>query len=539
MMSAKLVPVIVRHQFYSTALAKTVPVVTIPAYVKDHVERQKVKARVKQLQAPKVVPRGGNKAFPLISGQRADFDFYLGQHYPKNYRIPLITDHWGKKNTSGQKFTIHKHGENPSLPVVFNRIRIDEKFEFSQFGLQEEIVEAVKALDITHPTPPQSKVIPEIMKNKHVLFIAESGCGKTMGYGAPVIHSIMNLKKKVKCQPNSPLALVIVPGKELAEQIAQEAYRVGMPCGVDVRVLISDGTQHEHLVPKDNTNVDLLVGTFGTCNRLFGKKIFSMSNLHHVILDEADTLLDDSFSDKLLPFLQYLMARNDESYKNLFTPSVQLLVVSCIWPSEVESMLSDLIPVDEMVKIISPHSHQLMSHVTHKFERVRHSLRAGALLEHVKADQSRKMPIMVFANQSPACDWMSTFFEDNNVPNAKFHAGMSAWRRTAAFNDFKDGIVNVLCCTDLASRGLDVQWVRHIINFDFPHNMSDYIHRAGRIGRVGTNHGYITNFVHSVPGVVVAQQIEMAIRTSTGLPSINTNIKRKIEKLKLIEQYRS
>lgn len=514
--------------------AQLVPVIKIPAYVKKYVEQKKKDDAMKQRNLKRKVTYRGDTSIPVISSTNKEFNFYLGQKYNERYALPLQSKFWFKTKSSGQKFSIHPWDTNPSLPVVQNERHTDDIYfpkAFSELLTSQNILLEIDRMGFESPTPIQVLTIPQILDHKHVLLAAETGCGKSVAYLAPIIQNISSVKRTTELFPDTPLALVITPGRELAEQIGRVAYDLAKSSGINVRVLVSDGTEHRHLKLTENSDVDLLVASFGTIAKLVTKGIFKLGSLRHIVLDEADTLLDDSFIFEMNCFLRKLplLINSNESLNKPY--GTQLTLVSSTYPTNADSMLVELVEKEDLVKIKSPYLHRVLPHVNQRFWRVSNDSRAGILLDLVKSDYEKKSPVIIFSNHSPTCDWMSTFLKGNGVHNVRFHAGLTPVRRAASLEAFLSGDCTVMCCTDLASRGIDTQNVKHLINFDFPTSVSDYILRAGRVGRVGTNQGRITNLIVSAPGVYTVQEIERSVKSSIRIPDVDANIKRKITKL--------
>ncbi|GIY14195.1 probable ATP-dependent RNA helicase DDX28 [Caerostris darwini] len=518
---------------YSAEAPLPVPVIKVPKYVEEHIERTKKKEFFKNMKAKSMnkIAYRGDTSIPVISSTVGEYNYYLGQVYNEKYALPVQSKFWFKAKSAGQKFRINPYDTNPSLALPDPNEYVDDVYfpnAFSKMKLNENIVNALSHdFNYNTPTRIQTLVIPRILLGRHVLIVSEAGGGKTMSYLAPVIHQLSSLKKTVEPLPDSPLALIIVPGRELAEQIGEVAFKLGNSCNVDARVLVSNGTKQKHLTLYPNSKVDLLVASIGSLNKLFKKNKIMLGNVHHIVLDEADTLVDSSFIDDTTFLLQKLMIKT--SSLNQF--GAQLILSSSIYPSGVDEIFNNEIKKDDVIKVCSPYLHRIPPHIEQRFWRVSNDGKAGELLDLVKPDYNKKKPIMIFCNKSPTCDWLSLFLEENGIHNGKFHGGVNPVYRSDLFRSFQKGSFNVIVCTDLASRGLDTQRVKHVINFDFPNNVSDYLLRIGRVGRVGTNHGRVTSLVNSKSTVYTVNDIETAIRKSERISNVDSNIKEKIRKL--------
>ncbi|GBL91415.1 putative ATP-dependent RNA helicase DDX28 [Araneus ventricosus] len=531
--SSKNLYLILSRRTSTAQIPLPVPVIKVPKYVEKHVEKAKKKEFFKELSLKnrmKIAYRG-DTSIPVISSTIGDYNYYLGQIYNERHPIPLQSKYWFKAKSSGQKFRINPFDTNPSLALPDPNEYVDDVYfpnEFSKMQLNPSIVNALSTdFNFTTPTRIQTLVIPRILTERHILIASETGGGKTISYLAPIIHQLAELKKTVEPLPDTPLAIIVVPGRELAEQIGEVAYRLGSACNVDARVLISDGTKQKHLTLYPNASIDLLVASIGCLNKLFGKKKIFLSNVKHVVLDEADTLLDGSFADDTSYLFQKLMVKSSDFSRF----GAQLILSSSVYPTGIDLIFNFELRKQDIVKVCSPYLHRVPPHIEQRFLRVSNDSRAGELLDLIKPDYQKKKPVMIFCNKSPTCDWLSKFLEENDIPNGKYHGGINPVYRTDLFRSFQRGSFDVLVCTDLASRGLDTQRVKHVVNFDFPNNVSDYLLRVGRVGRVGSNHGRVTSLVHSASGVYTVNAIETAVKKAERISGVDSNIKEKIRQL--------
>lgn len=200
-------------------------------------------------------------------------------------------------------------------------------------------------------------------------------------------------------------------------------------------------------------------------------------------------------------------------------------------PTNTEEILQKVIDVQTLHVVSSPNLHKLMPHVEQRFMRISKQNRPSNLLNLVKKDIAKKQPVIVFSNKSATSDFVDIFLNNNGVQSVNLNGDMLMKIRIGRFEQFQNRKYDVLSTTDVGSRGLDTTSARHVINFDFPLHVSDYIHRCGRIGRVGNlTSSLVTNFISSRREVEVVQRIEHAARTGGLLPNVNANIKNIINK---------
>nr|CAD7265710.1 unnamed protein product [Timema shepardi] len=299
--------------------------------------------------------------------------------------------------------------------------------------------------------------VPTILSEKNTLLAAETGCGKTLAYLLPVIQQILSLQHQVpEDKLNSPLALVVTPNRELATQI---------------------GFHHIPGVVADNANT---------------KRVQ----------------------------LSLISATMPTSLPEILGEVVALAKALAVLSSTVEDEEIEVrISMDSLVKVTTSHLHMLLPHVPQKFMRLGRTQKPEQLLKLVKADSANKEPVIVFSNKATTCDWVSMFLNENGVKCVNFNGEMAYVLRQGKFKQFQDGEVNVIACTDIGSRGLNTIRVKHVINYDFPLYMADYIHRCGRTGRVGSSKdGHVTNFVAGDLEVNLVQEIESSARPRHDIP---------------------
>lgn len=200
-------------------------------------------------------------------------------------------------------------------------------------------------------------------------------------------------------------------------------------------------------------------------------------------------------------------------------------------PTNTREILHKVIDVDTIREVVSPHLHHLMPHVTQKFLRLSKADRPATLLSLVKQDLAKRRPLILFSNKSATSDYVSIFLNNSGVNCLNLNGDMLMKIRLGRFEQFQNGHCDVLSTTDVGSRGLDTTRARHVVNFDFPLHVSDYIHRCGRIGRVGSvDKALVTNLISSRREIDVVQRIEHAARTGGLLPDVNANIRNIINK---------
>lgn len=236
-----------------------------------------------------------SKKQPLISCKRKEYNFQLGQNTNNLDETNLASKGWHHKKSKGDFFIFHSiHGTQMQ----------DFHSTFTQLGLNKTLVSNLNACSIVSPTLIQSKAIPMLLSRKNTIIAAETGCGKTLSYLLPAIQQIIEQKViNQRTKFNTPLCLILTPSRELAFQINDDANDLMKDSQIATDVIVGGGTKRKIFNPSFK-DVDLLIATPGALNKLTNAGIYKMSDVRHVILDEADTLLDESFCADLCNFLR-------------------------------------------------------------------------------------------------------------------------------------------------------------------------------------------------------------------------------------------
>lgn len=194
-------------------------------------------------------------------------------------------------------------------------------------------------------------------------------------------------------------------------------------------------------------------------------------------------------------------------------------------PTNIETSMETIIDTSTLEHVVSPYLHRMMPHITQKFVRIGRGHRPFELLKIAKTMADKKRPLIVFANTRQKCLDLTDFLNDNDVECAGLTKDDFNGLRSLQFERFQKGQVHVLCSTDLSSRGLDTRRAHHVLNYDFPRHIADYIHRCGRIGRANSlDNCRVTSFVCQFYDIPLVQQIEHSARTERILPNVNANI---------------
>nr|XP_006817035.1 PREDICTED: probable ATP-dependent RNA helicase DDX28-like [Saccoglossus kowalevskii] len=470
----------------------------------------------------------GQPGKQIIAAKRTEYSHYVNQHFNKFKPTRLASQGWKHSRSCGDHFTINNTRGNPAFPKKSDQgsEHNESVTSFSDFHLHESLINGLASMEIEQPTNVQILTIPQVMRGHNVLCAAETGSGKTLSYLLPMLHQMKTETEKLgmKSAVGLPRALVLLPARELAEQVLAVARRLSKFTELSANI-VEGGRRHKTLHSTSDSPLDLMVATPGALLKCVTSGWIHMDNVRYVVIDEIDTMLDDSFRTMTLNLLKRISIRHSADN----TENAQVIMIGATMPKNAEEMLDNVVEDGSLVTVKTTHLHHLMPHIPQKFIRIHSKDKAGKTLELVKRDVKCKIPVVVFCNKIDSCNWLYQFLKENNVSALKLNGGMNHKERYGLFQQFQKGIQNVLVCTDIGSRGLDTIRAQHVINFDFPHGMSDYIHRAGRVGRVGSQtSGHVTSLIVHKWDVDLVHKIERSVRMREVLPNVDANIKAKL-----------
>ena len=346
---------------------------------------------------------------------------------------------------------------------------------FAQLNLPQSLIPTLEEQGYKKPYPIQEKAIPEILKGKDVLGIARTGSGKTASYVLPML-SKLNRKQEQKSRMID--ALVLVPTRELAEQVKDVFQLFEKGLENPVRSMAVYGGVSINPQMKSLYGVSVLVATPGRLLDLVNSNAIQFENLKMLVLDEADKLLNLGFQDEMKQIFDLLPSRR------------QNLLFSATLTDKVEEINQMLLknPVVANVVPKEPEVEQIKQ-VAYKIE----ENNKGPLLRYIIKQGDMKQ-VLIFVSSTYVADHVSDKLRKNKVYAEAIHGKKSMEWRRRALKDFKEGKLRVLVATDLLSRGIDIDTLPHVINYELPRSPKDFVHRIGRTGRAEAN-GEAISFV--------------------------------------------
>ena len=384
--------------------------------------------------------------------------------------------------------------------------------EFNQLGISTPILRVLQEESYSVPTPIQEKTIPSALKGKDILGLAQTGTGKTAAFSVPTLQLLAGRKKAG--EKRRIRALVLTPTRELALQVYESFTVYGRYLPLKATVIFG-GVGQEKQVNALKGEVDILVATPGRLQDLINQGHIDISAIEFFILDEADRMLDMGFIHDVRRIIKYLPAKK------------QTMLFSATMPKGMQGIVDSLL-VDPVEVSVTP-----VSSTVDKIEQfvyfVDKEHKIDILTELLKEHQDE--PVLVFTRTKGGSDRVVRKLGRKNIKAQAIHGGKSQNARQNALENFKKAEISALVATDIASRGIDINELKYVINYDLPEVPETYVHRIGRTGRAG-NDGIAISFC-SFPEMGLLKDIEKLIKKkvevveNTTYPMVDLTIKEK------------
>ena len=345
---------------------------------------------------------------------------------------------------------------------------------FADFNLDARLVEALSAVGIKEPFPIQTLTLPIALSGNDIIGQAKTGTGKTLGFGLPLIQNVLNVTEKTKL----PKALVVVPTRELATQVASDLSIAASKTDLKVSVFYG-GKAYEPQVAELNSGVDIVVGTPGRLIDLMNQKILKLNEVRMLVLDEADEMLDMGF----LPDVEKIL-------KNL-PSSKQMMLFSATMPGQIISLARSHMNNPTHLNATDPNDESSLVDAIEQHVWRAHPLDKAELIGRILQAEGRNLVIIFCKTKRNAQKVFEDLIERGFKAGA-IHGDMGQGARENALKQLRAGKVDVLVATDVAARGLDIDGITHVINYECPEDDKTYVHRIGRTGRAGADGVAIT-----------------------------------------------
>lgn len=345
---------------------------------------------------------------------------------------------------------------------------------FKDFNFDSKLFEGLDSMGFDKPTPIQQQTIPLILQNKDVIACAQTGTGKTAAYILPILNKIIHTENR---HLNT---LIIAPTRELAQQIDQQVEGLGYFLGVSSMSIYggNDGATWDQQKKAIEEGADIIVATPGRLLSFLASGRINFGHLKHLVLDEADRMLDMGFYDDIVSIIKHLPLKR------------QTLLFSATMPPKIRTLANRILTMPEEVSIaISKPAEGILQQAYMVYDHQK----IGLLKRLLNKDDHKS--ILIFSNSKENVKKLGTDLFRAGLNVKSFHSDLEQVEREAILNQFKNRQLQVLIGTDILSRGIDVEGIGLVINFDTPHDAEDYVHRIGRTARAETT-GIAITFIN-------------------------------------------
>ncbi|KAF5367174.1 hypothetical protein D9758_004044 [Tetrapyrgos nigripes] len=416
---------------------------------------------------------GDGKMSNLGGGLRAvDWNHTKVERFEKNFyaedkRVSARSD---REVEEFRRFKeIRVQGRNVPRPVT----------SFEEAGFPEYLMASIRAQGFASPTPIQCQAWPMALSGRDVVAIAQTGSGKTISFALP---AMLHINAQPLLAPgDGPIALVLAPTRELAVQIQQECTKFGSNSRIR-NTAIYGGAPKGPQIRDLQRGVEVVIATPGRLIDMLEQGKTNLRRVTYLVMDEADRMLDMGFEPQIRKIVGQIR------------PDRQTLMFSATWPKDVQKLandfLKDMIQVNiGSMELTANHNITQIIEVCSDFEK------RNKLINHLEKISSENAKVLIFVATKRVADDITKYLRQDGWPALAIHGDKEQRERDWVLGEFKAGRSPILIATDVASRGLDVKDVGYVINYDFPNNCEDYIHRIGRTGRAGmkgTSYTYFT-----------------------------------------------
>ncbi len=339
---------------------------------------------------------------------------------------------------------------------------------FTSLGLAEPLLRAIADAGYTIPTPIQAQAIPQVLAGSDLLAAAQTGTGKTAGFTLPILHHL-STRAVVSPKPGRPRCLILVPTRELAAQVEESVKTYGKYLSLKSMVMFG-GVNINPQFKTLRARVDILVATPGRLLDHLGQKTVDLSGVEILVLDEADRMLDMGFIRDIKKVLAVVPKQR------------QTLLFSATFSDEIKTLASSLLHKPVCIEVARRNTaSELVDQSMHLVPQAH----KRDLLSHLIRRHDWKQ-VLVFTRTKHGANKLAEKLIKDGISAAAIHGNKSQGARTKALAQFKDGSIGVLVATDIAARGIDIDQLPQVVNFELPNVAEDYVHRIGRTGRAGS-----------------------------------------------------
>lgn len=360
---------------------------------------------------------------------------------------------------------------------------------FEMLGLGPKLLSALKEQGYSHPSPIQRQAIPAVLKGRDIIATAQTGTGKTAGFTLPLLQ-LLDHKPHFE---NRPRALILTPTRELAAQVHESVKTYGRHLTLKSCVVFG-GVKINPQIAQLKIGTDIVIATPGRLLDLLTQGALHLSAIEILVLDEADRMLDMGFIHDIRRILKLLPKKR------------QNLLFSATFSNEIQTLAKTILQDPERIEVARRNTTaEGVSQIIHPVEKTR----KREILSYLIGSKNWQQ-VLVFTRTKHGANRLAKQLETDGLKSAAIHGNKSQGARTRALADFKNGKVRVLVATDIAARGLDIEKLPHVVNYDLPNVPEDYVHRIGRTGRA-SQEGLATSLV-SIDEMGLLRSIEKLLK---------------------------
>jgi ATP-dependent RNA helicase RhlE len=341
--------------------------------------------------------------------------------------------------------------------------------KFADLGLSEALLDAIELQGYTEPSPIQAKAIPHVIEGKDVMAAAQTGTGKTAGFTLPILHRLSNTPKP-QGKGNQARVLILTPTRELAAQVAASVETYGQNLNIKTAVVFG-GVKINPQMQKLRGGVDVVIATPGRLLDLHNQNAVQFDNLEVLVLDEADRMLEMGFIHDIRRIIKMLPKKR------------QNLLFSATFSDDIRQLAKTI--VHQPVEVSVSPANSTVDSVKQSLVAVEKTDKTRVLTRLI--DDNDWFQVLVFSRTKHGANRLAKQLVAKGIEASAIHGNKSQGARTKALAEFKAGKCRVLVATDIAARGIDIDQLPHVVNFDLPQVAEDYVHRIGRTGRAGAS----------------------------------------------------
>lgn len=341
--------------------------------------------------------------------------------------------------------------------------------KFTDLGLAEPLLRAVREQGYETPTPIQAQAIPAVLAGGDLMAGAQTGTGKTAGFTLPLLHRLMSQPAPKDARGRVPIrALILTPTRELAAQVEESVRHYGKYSGLTSMVMFG-GVGMQPQIDRLKRGVDILVATPGRLLDHHGQRTLDLSHVEIFVLDEADRMLDMGFIHDIKKVLAIVPAKK------------QSLLFSATFSDEIKALADRLLNQPALIEVAR--RNQTADTIAQKVHPVGREMKKELLSHLIQSNDWHQ--VLVFTRMKHGANRLAEYLNKQGITAMAIHGNKSQGARTKALADFKSGDLTCLVATDIAARGIDIDQLPHVVNFELPNVPEDYVHRIGRTGRAG------------------------------------------------------